>query len=179
MAARQRGWLVLPRLVVQSCYPLGLFRAWSYPWPEARTLVYPRPIFTSLPLGQPVGRSGAGTSQEGDDDFAGLRERQPADSPRHIAWKAAARDGGEKPLLIKLFSGGAKAELWLEWTQSDADVETRVSLLTGWVIHAEEAGYAYGLSLPGVRLDPARGAAHRHRCLKALALCAGEPGAAK
>ncbi|MDR0737231.1 MAG: DUF58 domain-containing protein [Zoogloeaceae bacterium] len=178
MAARRRGWLVLPRLVVQSRYPLGLFCAWSHPWPEARCLVYPRPIFMPLPPGQPIGKSGAWPSREGDDDFAGLRERQSADSLRHIAWKAAARDGGEKPLLIKLFSGGAKAELWLDWTQLNVDVETRVSLLAGWVIRAEEAGYAYGLSLPGVRFAPARGAFHKHRCLKALALYAPAPGAA-
>ncbi|MDR2366472.1 MAG: DUF58 domain-containing protein [Zoogloeaceae bacterium] len=170
--APQRGWLALPRLVVRTRYPLGLFCAWAYPWPQARCLVYPRPIFTPLPPGQAVGKSGAGPSQEGDDDFAGLRERLPADSPRHIAWKAAARDGGEKPLLVKLFSGGAETELRLDWRYLNADVETRVSLLAGWVIRAEEAGCAYGLDLPGVQFAPARGAAHRHRCLEALALCA-------
>jgi uncharacterized protein (DUF58 family) len=178
LAAPKRGWLALPRLVVRTRYPLGLFCAWAYPWPRARCLVYPRPIFTSLPPGQPIGRRGAGMSREGDDDFAGLRERQPADSPRHIAWIAAARDGGEKPLLIKIFSGGAKAELWLDWAQLDADMETRLSLLAGWVIRAEEAGCAYGLKLPGIQFAPARGAAHRHRCLEALALCANAPEAA-
>ncbi|MDR1351634.1 MAG: DUF58 domain-containing protein, partial [Zoogloeaceae bacterium] len=132
-----------------------------------------------LPPGQPIGKSGAGPSREGDDDFAGLRERQPADSPRHIAWKAAARDGGEKPLLIKLFSGGAQAELWLDWSLLNADAETRVSLLAGWVIRAEEAGYAYGLKLPGVQFAPARGAAHRHRCLEALALYVNPDASAK
>ncbi|MDR2625096.1 MAG: DUF58 domain-containing protein [Zoogloeaceae bacterium] len=179
MEAQRRGWLVLPRLIVQSRYPLGLFCAWSYPWPQARCLVYPRPIFAPLPPSQPIGKSGAGKSQEGDEDFAGLRERQPADSPRHIAWKAAARDGGEKPLLIKLFSGGAQAELWLDWARLETDAETRISLLAGWVIRAEEAGCTYGLKLPDTQFTPARGASHKHRCLKALALCAPTPGATR
>jgi uncharacterized protein (DUF58 family) len=175
VAALRRGWLTLPRLQVGTRYPLGLFHAWAYPWPQARCLVYPHPLFSPLPPGQPSGAGGAGPSKEGEEDFAGLRERQNADSPRHIAWKAAARDGGEKPLLVKLFAGGAQEELWLEWEDTKRladDVEARLSFLTGWVLNAEEAGLSYGLALPDARIAPAHGAAHRRRCLEALALTA-------
>ncbi|MDR1889322.1 MAG: DUF58 domain-containing protein [Zoogloeaceae bacterium] len=175
IATQKRGWLPLPRLLVRTRYPLGLFYAWAYPWPQARCLVYPRAMFSPLPPGQPSGAGGAGPSKEGEEDFAGLRERQNADSPRHIAWKAAARDGGEKPLLVKLFAGGAQEELWLNWVDTERladDVETRLSFLTGWVLGAEDAGCTYGLRLPDARLAPARGPVHRRRCLEALALTA-------
>lgn len=173
VAAPRRGWLRLPRLRVGTRYPLGLFYAWAYPWPQARCLVYPRAIFSPLPPGKPSGVGGTGPSKEGDEDFAGLRERQNADSPRHIAWKAAARDGGEKPLLVKLFAGGALETLWLDWADTKGlakDVETRLSCLSGWVLKAEDANCAYGLRLPDASISPAHGVAHRRRCLEALAL---------
>jgi uncharacterized protein (DUF58 family) len=172
--AAKRGWLSLPRLKVETCHPLGIFNAWTSPWLAARCLVYPKPVFSPLPeaLGL-ADKGGSGKGDAGEEDFYGFRERQPADSMRHVAWKAAARNDGEKPLLVKLFSGGALEELWLTWERTEApenDTETRLSILTGWVINAEQSGMDYGLDLPGLRLSPARGLAHFHRCLSALAL---------
>jgi len=45
-----------------------------------------------------------------------------------------------------------------------------LSRLCRWVIDADEAGIAYGLSLPGLHLAPACGERHRQQCLEALAL---------
>ena len=41
--AARRGWLPLGRVMLETRFPLGLFRAWSYVEPDARCLVYPRP----------------------------------------------------------------------------------------------------------------------------------------
>ena len=65
----------------------------------------------------------------------------------------------------------ASSELWLDWQDAHgADLESRLSILTQWVIQAERFGQSYGLRLPGVSIPPARGEAHRSRCLEALAL---------
>lgn len=170
--APRRGWLELPPLRLSSRYPLGLFEAWAHPWPAARCLVYPRPHYTVLPPHQAAHAGGARPGRSGDADFAGLRERQPADSPRHVAWKAAARDMGNRPLQVKLFSGGAQEILWLDWNAAQGDVEQRLSQLAGWVMTAEAAKLDYGLRLPYTTLPPAQGAAHRQQCLTALALYA-------
>jgi uncharacterized protein (DUF58 family) len=90
--AKRRGWLALGRVMLETRFPLGLFRAWSYVEPEARCLVYPRPERSPLP--PYTGEAAAGTLHApvpGSDDFAGLRGYQRSDSPRHIAWKAVAR----------------------------------------------------------------------------------------
>src|SRR5882762_4654798 len=90
--APSRGWLALGRVMLETRFPLGLFRAWSYVEPEARCLVYPRPERSPLP--PPSAEAAAGalrTQTTGNDDFAGLRGYQPSDSPRHVAWKAVAR----------------------------------------------------------------------------------------
>lgn len=172
LPARRRGWLELPRLKLSTRYPLGLFIAWSYPHPAMRCLVYPKPLARALPPAQATARSGEQRGEGGQDDFAGLRQRQPADSPRHIAWKAVARDSENRPLQVKQFAGGAQEELWLDWQALPAgsDPETRLSVLAGWVLAADAAALLYGLRLPDGEIHPGQGVAHRRHCLERLAL---------
>lgn len=172
LLAHRRGWLALPRVRLTTRYPLGLFTAWSYLQPEMQCLVYPKPIDAPLPL---AGSSDWGGDRHGDggqEDFSGFRERQPADSPRHVAWKASARHAGEAPLLIKTFAGGTQSKLVFEWQHTAPELpdETRLGILTGWILAAEAAGSAYGLRLPHRSLPPERGSRHCQRCLEALAL---------
>jgi len=174
VGTHRRGWLELPRVRLSTVYPLGLFVAWSYLQPALRCLVYPRPLFTPLPAPRPSTRSNGRSDAGGDDDFAGFRPRQPADSPRHVAWKASARSAGEADLLVKQFAGGAASELLLDWasTASGLSNEERLSQLAGWVVAAAAEGRRYGLRLPADEILPASGEAQRRRCLEALALCA-------
>ncbi|HLO63813.1 MAG TPA: DUF58 domain-containing protein [Azonexus sp.] len=172
LQADQRGWLPLPRVRLSTRYPLGLFTAWAYLQPEMRCLVYPKPLAAPLPEARPAFSNSTQHGEGGQDDFAGFRARQPADSLRHVAWKASARNGGEGPLLVKEFAGGADSELIVDWQDTDPALptDTRLGQLTGWVLAAETAGMRYGLHLPGFALPPASGDQHRRRCLEALAL---------
>lgn len=172
ITAHQRGWLNLPRVRLSSRYPLGLFVAWSYLQPAMRCLVYPAPVFTPLPATQPALAGGERRGDGGQEDFAGFRERHPADSPRHIAWKASARNTGEQPLLVKQFAGGAQIELQLSWQQTAPTlaIDDRLALLAGWVLTAEREGIRYGLQLPGREIPLASGDAQCRRCLETLAL---------
>jgi uncharacterized protein (DUF58 family) len=168
--AARRGWLPLGRVMLETRFPLGLFRAWSYIEPDARCLVYPKPERAALP--PPSAEAAAGalrTQTTGNDDFAGLRGYQPSDSPRHVAWKAVARSD---VMLTKQFTGEAAAELWLDWQllPSRMGPEQRLSRLAGWVLAAERAGAHYGLRLPGLEIAPRRGDSHSAACLQALAL---------
>ncbi|WP_374356783.1 DUF58 domain-containing protein [Chitinimonas sp.] len=170
LPAPQRGWLRAPRLRIETHWPLGVFRAWSYGYFDQRALVYPAPEVD--PPGLPLAAAGSGqglTTARGQDDFSGLRPFQRGDSPRHIAWKAAAREDG---LLVKEFHGEAALSLWLAWDAlpSGMPVEARLSRLTAWVLQAHAAGFAFGLSLPGREHPPASGEAQRDACLASLAL---------
>jgi uncharacterized protein (DUF58 family) len=168
--AARRGWLDYGRIMLETRFPLGLFRAWSYVEPEARCLVYPRPLRSPLPAHSPDPRAGSQRAQApGNDDYSGLRAYQLSDSPRHVAWKAAARNDD---MLTKQFAGEAAAELMLDWARLPAGcaAEERLSRLAGWVLAAEREGLRYGLRLPGVEIAPDQGPAHRAACLQALAL---------
>lgn len=172
LPAQRRGWLALPPVRLDTRYPLGLFTAWSQLRPAMRCLVYPSPIFTPLPASRPLPSGSARHGEGGQEDFAGFRERQPADSLRHIAWKASIRQGDERPLLIKEFAGGSDSELCLDWAATDPALpaETRLSLLAGWVIEASQRQLAFALTLPGVDIPAASGREQQRRCLEALAL---------
>lgn len=170
--APTRGRLDPGRITLSTDYPLGLFHAWSYPHPKLHCLVYPKPIETPLPASSAASHTGQQHGNRGHEDFTGLRLRQPNDSPRHIAWKAVARDIDNRPLLIKQFAGGALEELWLDLslTPADSPLEEQLSVLAGWVIAAERTHSRYGLRLACLEIAPDQGNTHRDACLEALAL---------
>lgn len=171
----KRGYRPLPRFVIATTFPLGLFRAWSHIHLQQSVLVYPKPgndrVLPQLSAGRKQGEKRHGA---GDDDFEGLRNYQVGDSFYRIHWKSAAR---HHVLQTKQYIGSANAELWISWSDSRYDdIESRISQLTQWVILAHQSGIPYGFRIPGVDYPPATGIAHRNQCLQALALH-GEPHA--
>jgi uncharacterized protein (DUF58 family) len=176
----RRGPLPLDRVVLETRYPFGLFRAWTVLHPRAEVLVYPKPAARApqaamLPRFDQQGRGDLGT---GAEDFVGPRAYRPGDSPRQLDWKALARERG---LIVKQFGGDQSARVWVDWDAVPAaDPEQRLALLARQVLDADALNYSYGLRLPGVRIDHDRGGRHKHRCLAALARFApaGRPAAA-
>jgi len=170
VAAARRGLLKPGRLTLFTRFPVGLFYAWSYINLDTQCVVYPRPAAPGLPLPPltPGILDGSGLAQ-GNDDFAGFRQYHPGDSPRHIAWKAAARGQG---LLTKQFVGRAAGELklTLESPPRDLGLEDKLSHLARWILDAHAGGLAFGLDLPGAAVRAGTGEAHRDRCLETLAL---------
>jgi uncharacterized protein (DUF58 family) len=164
---RRRGWAVLDRVEIATRFPYGLFRAWAVLHPELRCLVYPKPAADAPAPPQAPGDAGGGTARRGEDDFAGLKDYHPGDPPRHIAWKAYARAG---ELLVKEFSGAAEPLPVFDLADAPGpDLESRLSVLTRWIVDAHARGETFGLRLPDVELPPQPGDAQRRRCLAALA----------
>lgn len=173
LPTRARGWLAMPRLRLATTYPLGMIRAWAYAAPDMRCLVYPAPHPQGpTPAAAPAAESGTAAGRgTGLEDFSGLRQHHPADPLRHVAWKAAARSE-QGSLLTKMFDGGEAQTVWLDFDALPAgtDVETRLSLLVRGVCDALAGGVNWGLRLPELTLEPARGEDQYHACLAALAL---------
>jgi uncharacterized protein (DUF58 family) len=168
--APARGVLRPRPLVISTCHPLGLFRAWARLSPPLKTIVYPRPIEGPMTSRRHhhAGIGGAGRSESpGTDDFGGLKAYQPGDPLRHISWKAFSKGQG---LLTKSFCAETGQTVALDWQQLSGDDEKRLSRLCAMVLSAERLGLRYGLTLPGKTLEPDRGDAYKHRCLQALAL---------
>lgn len=177
LPAPHRGWLEMPRITIETRWPLGLIRAWSYAAPAMRCLVYPKPTPDGPAAVSPPptfgGRDGSSRRDpQGSEDFVSLRGHQLADPPRHVAWKTAARLGIAAPLMTKQYADPSAQTVWFDWDALPAalPVEARLSLLTRWVLEAHAAGLSWGLRLPQTTLAPAAGESHLLVGLKRLAL---------
>ncbi len=172
LPTERRGVLKLPEITLHTVYPLGLFQAWSYADLELHCLVYPQPAATGTPpMEASYTQSDDGDRGVGADDFIGLRGYRHGDSPRHIDWKAFARQRG---LLSKQFGGDRTERLQLDWDLlPPVDSEQRLSLLCRFILQAEGDSLSYGLRLPGVVIAPGQGERHKQRCLAALATYEG------
>jgi uncharacterized protein (DUF58 family) len=166
--SRHRGTLELSLVSIHSYYPFGFFHTWSYVRLDMQCLVYPRPAdFGGPPVEARYNRSENGDRGVGADDFVGLRGFRNGDSPRHIDWKALARERG---LHSKQFGGDRSERLVLDWYQlTDPDREVRLSQLSRYVLLARHRRQRYGLKLPGIEIEPGVDERHMHRCLTALA----------
>lgn len=165
----RRGWMEVPRLRISTTRPLGLVRAWAYVWPEQPLLVYPMPETHGPPLPEGQGEAAQMRLHPAGDDVHHLRAYRRGDPRRAIAWKPSARRDN---LLVREYEQPLSADILLDWRAlTGIEYETRISRLARWVDDAERDGRRYRLLLPGQPpLGPAQGAAHRHACLRALAL---------
>jgi uncharacterized protein (DUF58 family) len=173
-AASERGWLQAPRVRLQTRFPLGLLRAWSYWLPDAKALVYPHPEDDAPPLPMAGEESSEGGGQAGEEDFAGIRGYQAGDSLKRLAWRQIARldiDAGGG-LVTKHFEGGTAAEIGIDFFRlpHSMDMEAKLSRMTRWVIEAEARGVAYAFRLGELSLPSGLGPTHQETCLRALAL---------
>ena len=166
--AKQRGWLNPGRLLVETFYPLGLLRAWTWVDLNTNAIIYPKPIshqqtFTNTGDNE----EGELTHRSGSDDFHNIRNYHPGDSPRHILWRSFAR---QDELLVKQFASYANSQLILDWHQIEGETELRLSRLTAMALKAYNSDIEFGLKLPQVEIPPASEKTHLDNVLTELAL---------
>ncbi len=182
IATQEHGWLTLPRIVIETRYPLGLFRAWAYWRPQTRVLIWPALEASPPPLpnlthaGMPQASHASANALEVPE---GLREYRRGDPMRRIAWKKSfhAPTSGTG-LISREPNTGQSPDVWLDFEHSPGlhalSEQARLSRLATWLLMAEEAaaagGVRYGLRLPGQETPCQAGNAHLRHCLDALAL---------
>lgn len=169
LPTQQRGWLDLSRIRIDTTQPLGLVRAWAWFWPDTALLVYPAPETNAPPLPDAGSTSTRTRVHPQGEELQQLRPYRQGDARRSIAWKHSAR---RDELLVREYERPQGAELLLDWQQLHGlPYERRIARLARWVDDAEREGRRYQLRLPGqAPIGPAGGDAHRHQCLRALAL---------
>ncbi len=169
LRADRRGRYSPGRFKVQSTFPLGLLRTWSWVQLDISAIVYPMPVRCEY-----VGTEGDGNKEgnikipAGQDEFEHLRHYQIGDSLKNIAWKKYANS---QKLLSKVFHGVAGDTYWLRWDGvPSTDVEMKLSMLCYWVITYSQENRVFGLSLPSGDIVPSAGREHEVNCLRVLAL---------
>ena len=172
LTPRRRGRHRLPPAELASSEPLGIFRSWSRIGPAPELIVYPRPAAAAPPPpGDGSEWRGGPRPLDDPEDFAGLARYRPGDRPGQLAWGAYARTG---QLYRKGFDASRGGARWLNFASTPGtSAEERLAVLCRWLLDAARSETPWGLQLPGHRISPGRGAAHLHRCLRALALYPG------
>ncbi len=165
-----RGWLNPGRLLVETFYPLGLLRAWTWVDLDVRALVYPQPLFQELPSAG-FGRRDEGVlvDPRGSEDFTDIKAYTPGDPIKQVIWRSYAKSGG-RDLVVKRYSSYVEPRLWLRFDELPFDVEHRLRCLTGYALQATRAAREFGLELPAQRIEPGIGEAHLEHVLRTLAL---------
>lgn len=168
-AVGQRGWYSPGRLLLESAYPLGLLRCWTWVDLDLYALVYPQPLSSAELPGLATDKpDGASVPVSGSDDFYGFRDYRRGDSLRQIHWKGLAKG---QSVQTKQYAAYADRSVWLDWDMFPGlGIEQRLSHLCYWALAFEARNEEYGLRIPGVVIEPALGEAHRDRVLKELAV---------
>lgn len=169
LPTHRRGWYDLDRVRLSTTQPLGLARAWAWVWPDAPLLVYPAMEVQGPPLPHADSTGTRARMDPAGDDVHQLRNYRAGDARRAIAWKPSAR---RNQLLVRDYERPLGRDVELDWDAlATLPHERRIQRLAHWVEAAEREGLRYRLRLPGHPvLGPANGPAHRHVCLRALAL---------
>jgi uncharacterized protein (DUF58 family) len=168
-AVGRRGWFSPGRLLLESTYPLGLLRCWTWVDLDLYAMVYPQPLACAEQPGLATDRpDGAAVPIAGSDDFHGFRDYRDGDSLRQIHWKGLAKGQG---VQSKQYGAYADRSVWLEWDMFPGrGIEQRLSYICYWALEYDRRNEEYGLRLPGTVIAPAVGEKHRDEVLKALAL---------
>jgi len=169
VATKQRGWLQPERIRLQTSHPIGLFEAWSWFWPERAILVWPKPAERPPPLPDHASdQSGQQQRHRSEgDEFFSLRSWREGDPLHRVAWKASQRHDS---LLVRDLRQPQARDLHLDLASTPGrDLETRIAVLTAWVLQAHRLQRAWRLSLGSQKLGPDRGEQYLHACLRALA----------
>jgi uncharacterized protein (DUF58 family) len=166
--SHHRGFLLPGRLFIHSRYPLGVIRCWTHINLDMQALVYPKPFAANEPqhlTGDD--ESNNTTHKKGGDDPGTLRDYQPGDSLKHIAWKVYAREAG---LYTKENEQSLTEKKWLSWSSLSLPQEQRLGALCYWALRYEQSSTAYGLDLPEKKIMPASGPQHLQQVLSELAI---------
>lgn len=170
----QRGYLRPERVQVETRFPFGLLRAWSWLRPATAGVAYPRPVPAPEAFGQlEDGQHLDAAKPVQGSDHADLRPWREGDLSQRVMWKRYARSG---QMVVADWEGEQGSPQWLDFSAfPGVDTELRLSYLAWLVCERGQQSARFGLGLPGVTIEPDVGPAHVERCLRALAVWGQQP----
>lgn len=173
----ERGYLQAPRLLIESFYPLGLLRTWTWLKVDSDAYVYPEPVYQ--PFSQHFGKGsdsdvGEQLTYDGED-FYGFSQYQQGDSLRRVNWSSYAKGGS---LMTKQFSQSNSTIIQLDYDDFSGGVEQRLSALCYWIVRFTENDQSFSVNLAGQLYGPDQGLVYQTQLLQVLAVFS-LPGSSK
>lgn len=164
----QRGKFSPPRLMLQSVYPLGLIRAWTYVYFDMDIWVSPKPIECERNALNRIGGDGyEAHALSGQEEFFELKNYVQGESLSRVSWSHLAKGQG---LLSKQFIDFSAEQDALDYEHMPAiDHETKLSQLAYWVQTLTAQNIAFSMLLPTTHLPLGYGEEHARVALRMLA----------
>lgn len=167
--APKRGVFRPGRFRLQTFFPLGVIRCWSWLDLCAEVLVYPAPLEADYRQYAGGDSDDQGMMVAGSDDFFALRNYVTGDSLSRVAWKQYAAGRG---LFVREYVDYRGSDIWLDFqAMPDPDPEVRLSKLCFCALQLAASGRPFGLRLLQEKIEPASGDVHLKQVLRALAEC--------
>lgn len=145
----KRGYCLLPRLKIQSVYPLGIMRAWAYVRFASGVFVYPKPQpFHWQKQQSPTthGEQAYMMGVVGQDDFDKLDEYVQGESLARVSWTHLARGAG---MLSKHFADPVGHQWCLDYAaMPSTNHEQKLSQLVFAVEQLQALQVPFMLKLP-------------------------------
>lgn len=164
-----RGYFSVPRIIISSQFPFGIFKVWSYICFDEHYYVYPQPIdpgFWPTPIAQ---ENTSDQFSPGQDELYDLKQvENPWLEPNRIAWKIAAKGQG---WYLKTMNS-SQGEYWL-FRLNDlpiGDLETKLQHMSYWLHTAQANGYLYSMEQKNTSPPFGQGEEHLKELLRQLAL---------
>lgn len=169
-----RGYLRPDRIRIETRFPFGLLKAWSWLRPVSAGVAFPRPIpAPECHSTVDDGEESAQVRSVDGTDHADIRPWREGDLSQRVQWKRFARTG---QMVVADWEGEQGSPHWLDFNAyPGTDHELRLSYLAYLVNERAGSGARFGLSLPGQTVESDSGPAHGARCLRALATWGEEP----
>ncbi len=170
VTAWKRGLHKVPTLIIETQYPLGLFRAWKVFRPKAELIVYPQPNSDShiQPRSYDRGEQEQGIHLSPEGDFGELKPYLPGESYHQIAWKHYARTGA---LYSKTHWGAEDRHYVIPWSAPNpGQLEKYLESMSAWVKKAQDENASFEMDTPLASIQPGRGIDHARVCWRALAM---------
>lgn len=177
----KRGLHPLPAVEVTSGFPFGLFRRSIPLVAKDEVLVWPR--VRDVRQGVLDNLLGTGETFQlicGDgDEFFSLRDYQPGDDIRHIAWKVSARldrlmvrelEPSSSRTIVIFFDTRCSEEMSADSADMLEQFESAVELVASLSVAYLERHYSVGLFTPDHTVPVGTGKAHSRAILDAMAL---------
>jgi len=162
----KRGRMAAGIMRLESRFPFGLVKAWSYADLDLSANVYPRPIEAVI-LATADSSALSKQARQDADDYHNIRAWRLGESPKRILWPAYARSD---ELLAFDYEQTASQPRLLDWYAIDGELEYKLSVLCYWVLYCGRNNEAFALRLPGQSLALNSGQVAVDTALMALAL---------
>jgi hypothetical protein len=153
VGALARGVYEVPPLKIQTLFPFGIARAWSWLRPPGDIVMAPAPAqqaAQAYPRGHPAAahqaQAAAQKRQQNNfaDELGDLRDYGPSDPPARIDWK---RYAATRETMVRDHGLDTQGEMILR--QPTGDLETGLSYLSGGLLVAERIGAPVRMRLDG------------------------------